>query len=108
MFGDDAILLVKRGTAMLVVSADHTADHGTRFDRLDDPVLTEGTVFSERSPRTELPAFSILLKVTSLNSSHLRCAERNVADWGLANRRTIQVVNVSINQRGQIAYLGSR
>jgi hypothetical protein len=30
---------------MLVVSADHTTDHGARFDRLGDPVLLKVPFF---------------------------------------------------------------
>jgi len=33
--------------------------------------------------------------------------EREIADPGPASRHTIEVVSVSINQRGQMAYLGS-
>jgi len=43
--GTMGIFMVKRGAAEFVVNADQTTDRGTRFDRLGDPVFTEGTVF---------------------------------------------------------------
>lgn len=99
--------MVKRGTAELVVNADHTTDDGTRFDRLGDPFFSEGTVFFGALTADGATSFFNIFegKITQFVPTEM--PERDIADRGSANRHTIEVVSVSINQRGQIAYLGS-
>jgi hypothetical protein len=105
--GNMGIFLVKRGTAELVVNADHATNDGTRFDRLGDPVFSESAVFfGALTADGAISFFNIFEgKITQFVPTEM--PERDIADQGSANRHTIEVVSVSINQRGQMAYLGS-
>jgi hypothetical protein len=105
--GTMGIFLVKRGTAEWVVNADQATDNGTRFDRLGDPVFTEGTVFFGALTADGATGFFDIFdgKITHFVPSET--PKRNIADRGSANPHTVEVVTMSINQRGQIAYLGS-
>jgi hypothetical protein len=105
--GTMGIFLVKRGAAELVVNANQATDHGTRFDRLGDPVFNEGTVFfGALTADGASNLFSIFEgKITQFVATEV--PERDIADRGSANRHTIEVVSVSINQLGQMSYLGS-
>ena len=105
--GTMGIFMVKRGTAEWVVNANHATDDGTRFDRLGDPVFTEGTVFFGALTADGATSFFNIFegKITQFVPTEM--PERDIADRGSANRHTIEVVSVSINQRGRIAYLGS-
>jgi hypothetical protein len=105
--GTMGIFMVKRGTAELVVNADHATDDGTHFDRLGDPVFSESTVFFGALTADGATSFFNIFegKITQFVPTEM--PERDIADRGSANRHTIEVVSVSINQRGQIAYLGS-
>ena len=101
------IFLVKRGTAELVVNADQTVDHGTRLDRLGDPVFSERAVFFGALTTAGATAFFNIFqgKITQLIPTDT--PKRSIADQGSATRHTIEVASISINQRGRIAYLGS-
>lgn len=105
--GADAIFLVERGTAKLVVNAERARYRGARFDRLGDPVFSEQTVFFgafTTDGTTNL--FDILEgKISQFEPSEM--PESNLAYRAAGNRHTIETTSVSINQRGQIAYLGS-
>ncbi len=105
--GAEGIFLVKRGAAQLVVGADQMTDHGTRFDRLGDPMLSEGTVFF--GALTADGATSLFnISAGKINQSlPIEMRASNVAFSASTNRHTIETTSVSINQRGQIAYLGS-
>jgi hypothetical protein len=101
------IFLVKRGTAELVVNADRATDDGTRFDRLGDPVFSEGTLFFGALTVDGATSFFNIFdgKITEFVPTVM--PKRYIADRGSPNRHTIEVVSVSINQHGQMAYLGS-
>ena len=105
--GTMGIFLVKRGTAELVVNADRATDDGTRFDRLGDPVFSEGAVFFGALTADGATSFFNIFegKITQFVPTVM--PKRDIADRGSPNRHTIEVVSVSINQRGQMAYLGS-
>ena len=105
--GTMGIFLVKRGTAELVVNADRATDDGTRFDRLGDPVFSEGAVFFGALTADGATSFFNIFegKITQFVPTVM--PKRDIADRGSRNRHTIEVVSVSINQRGQMAYLGS-
>jgi hypothetical protein len=105
--GTMGIFLVKRGTAEFVVNANQATDRGTRFDCLGDPVFSEDTVFFGALTADGATNFFSVFggKVTQFVPTTR--PEREIADQGSANRHTIEVVTMSINQRGQIAYLGS-
>jgi len=105
--GTMGIFMVKRGTAEFVVNANQETDRGTRFDRLGDPVFSEGTVFFGALTAGGAATFFDIFegKITQVVPTAM--PERDIADRGSANRHTIEVVTMSINQRGQIAYLGS-
>ena len=105
--GTMGIFMVKRGAAEFVVNADQTTDRGTRFDRLGDPVFTEGTVFFGALTADGVASFFNIFdgKITQLFP--IEIPKRNIADGETANRHTIEIVTMSINQRGRIAYLGS-
>jgi hypothetical protein len=105
--GTMGIFTVKRGAAEFVVSADQATDRGTRFDRLGDPVFTEGTVFFGALTADGATSFFNIFdgKITQLVP--IEIPKRNIADAETANRHTIEIVTMSINQRGRIAYLGS-
>jgi len=103
--GTMGIFLVERGTAELVVNADHATDDGTRFDRLGDPVFSEGTLFFGALTADGTSSFFNIFegKITQFVPTEI--PKRNIADRGF--QHTIEVVSVSINQHGQMAYLGS-
>jgi hypothetical protein len=105
--GTMGIFVVRRGTAELVVNADQATDDGMRFDRLGDPVFSEGTVFFGALTADGAASFFNIFegKITQFIPTEI--SKRNIADRGSPNRHTIEVVSVSINQRGQMAYLGS-
>ena len=105
--GTMGIFLVQRGTAELVVNTDHTTDDGTRFDRLGDPVFREGTLFFGALTADGATSFFNIFngKITEFVPTVM--PKRDIADQGSANRHTIEVVSISINQHGQMAYLGS-
>src|ERR1700722_4302862 len=105
--GTMGIFLVKRGTAEWVVNADQATDNGTRFDRLGDPVFTEGTVFFGALTVDGATGFFDIFDGKIAHFVPTETPKRSIADRGSANRHTIEVVTMSINQRGQIAYLGS-
>ena len=105
--GTMGIFLLKRGTAELVVDANHATDNGTRFDRLGDPVFSQGTVFFGALTADGATSFFNIFEGKITQFVPTAMPERDIADLGSANRHTIEVVSVSINQRGQMAYLGS-
>jgi hypothetical protein len=105
--GTMGIFLVKRGTAELVIDANHATDRGTRFDRLGDPVFSEGTVFFGALTADGATNFFDVFEGKITEFVPPQKPEREIADRGSASRHTIEVVSVSINQRGQMAYLGS-
>ena len=105
--GTMGIFMVKRGTAESVVNADHAMDDGTRFDRLGDPVFSEGSVFFGALTADGATSFFDVFEGKITEFVPTETPKRDIADRGSANRHTIEVVSVSINQRGQMAYLGS-
>ena len=105
--GTMGIFMVRRGTAEWVVNADHATDDGTRFDRLGDPVFSEGTVFFGALTADGATSFFNIFEGKITQFVPTAMPEREIADRGSANRHTIEVVTMSINQRGQMAYLGS-
>jgi hypothetical protein len=105
--GTMGIFLVKRGTAELVVNANQATDRGTHFDRLGDPVFSEGTVFFGALTADGASSFFNIFEGKITEFIPTQMPEREIADPGPASRHTIEVVSVSINQRGQMAYLGS-
>jgi hypothetical protein len=105
--GTMGIFMVRRGTAEWVVNADHATDDGTRFDRLGDPVFSEGTVFFGALTTDGATSFFNIFEGKITQFVPTAMPERDIADRGSANRHTIEVVTMSINQRGQMAYLGS-
>jgi hypothetical protein len=105
--GTMGIFMVRRGTAEWVVNADHATDDGTRFDRLGDPVFSEGAVFFGALTADGATSFFNIFEGKITQFVPTAMPERDIADRGSANRHTIEVVTMSINQRGQMAYLGS-
>jgi hypothetical protein len=105
--GTMGIFMVRRGTAEWMVNADHATDDGTRFDRLGDPVFSEGTVFFGALTADGATSFFNIFEGKITQFVPTAMPEREIADRGSANRHTIEVVTMSINQRGQMAYLGS-
>jgi hypothetical protein len=105
--GTMGIFLAKRGTAESVINANQATDRGTRFDRLGDPVFSEGTVFFGALTAEGGAAFFNIFKGKISQLVPTEMPERDIADSGSANRHTIEVVTGSINQHGQMAYLGS-
>ena len=105
--GTMGIFLLKRGTAEMVVSADHATDDGTRFDRLGDPKFIETTVFFGALTTDGGSAFFNIFEGKISQFVPMEMPQRNIADREFANRHTIEVVTVSINRHGRIAYLGS-
>jgi hypothetical protein len=105
--GAEGIFLIKRGSAELLVSANQTTDRGTHFDRLGDPMLSRGAVFFGA---LTVDGASSLFNISDgkINQSiPIEMSASNIAYPAPANRHTIETTSVSINQRGQIAYLGS-
>ncbi len=78
-----------------------------RFDRLGDPAFSEGTVFFGALTADGATSFFDVFEGKITEFVPTETPKRDIADRGSANRHTIEVVSVSINQRGQIAYLGS-
>ena len=105
--GTEGIYLAQHGTAELVVNAAQTTDHGMRFDRLGDPVFSEGTVFFGALTADGAAGFFNIFDGKITQFVPIEMPKRNIADRESANRHTIEVATMSINQRGQIAYLGS-
>ena len=105
--GTMGIFLVERGTAEFVVNVDEATDHGVRFDRLSDPVLTKGSIFFGALTADGVASFFNAYEGKINRFVPIEVPESNIADPGATNRHTIEVASVSINQRGQIAYLGS-
>jgi len=105
--GTMGIFMVRRGTAEVVVNADHATDDGTRFERLGDPVFSEGTVFFGALTADGATSFFNIFEGKITQFVPTAMPERDIADRGSANRHTIEVVTMSINQHGQMAYLGS-
>jgi hypothetical protein len=105
--GTMGIFMVGRGTAEWVVNADHATDDGTRFDRLGDPVFSAGTVFFGALTTDGATSFFNIFEGKITQFVPTAMPEREIADRGSSNRHTIEVVTMSINQRGQMAYLGS-
>src|ERR1700688_3635398 len=105
--GTEGIFLARHGTAELIVSAAQATHRGTRLDRLGDPMLSESTVFfGALTADGDSSLFNIfegkINKIVPLDKP-----ETDVAFPATVNRHTIETTSVSINQRGQIAYLGS-
>lgn len=105
--GTMGIFLVKRGTAESVVSADQTTDNGTHFDRLGDPVLTGSAIFFGALTSDGATSFFNIFNGKISQFGPIEAPKRNVVDGESARRHSIEVVTMSINQRGQLAYLGS-
>jgi hypothetical protein len=105
--GTMGIFLVKRGTAELMVNADRVTDDGTRFDRLGDPVFTEDTVFFGALTADGAASFFHASDGKITEFARTETPKRNIADQEPANRHAIEIVTMSINQRGRLAYLGS-
>ena len=105
--GTMGIFMVRRGTAEWIVNADHATDDGTRFDRLGDPVFSEGAVFFGALTADGATSFFNIFEGKITQFVPTAMPERDIADRGSANRHTVEVVTMSINQRGQMAYLGS-
>ena len=105
--GTMGIFMVKRGRAEWVVNADQATDHGARFDRLGDPMLAEGTVFFGALTADGATSFFNIFDGKITQFLPIETPKRNIADREPANRHTVEVVTMSINKRGQIAYLGS-
>jgi hypothetical protein len=105
--GTMGIFMVRRGTAEWVVNADHATDDGMRFDRLGDPMFSEGTVFFGALTTDGATSFFNIFEGKITQFVPTAMPERDIADRGSANRHTVEVVTMSINQRGQMAYLGS-
>jgi hypothetical protein len=105
--GTMGIFLVERGSAEFVVNVDESTDHGVRFDRLSDPVLTKGSIFFGALTADGVASFFNVYEGKINRFVPIAVPESNLADRGDTNRHTIEVTSVSINQRGQIAYLGS-
>jgi hypothetical protein len=105
--GTEGIFLARHGTAELVVSAAQSTHRGTRLDRLGDPMLSESTVFfGALTTDGDSSLFNIfegkINKIVPIEKP-----ETDVAFPVTVTRHTIETTSVSINQRGQIAYLGS-
>ena len=105
--GTEGIFLARHGNAELIVSAAQATHQGTRLDRLGDPMLSESTVFfGALTTDGDSSLFNIfegkINKIVPLEKP-----ETDVAFPTTVNRHTIETTSVSINQRGQIAYLGS-
>jgi hypothetical protein len=105
--GTMGIFMVKRGRAEWVVNADRATDHGTRFDRLGDPMLAEGAVFFGALTADGATSFFNIFAGKVTQFVPIEMPKRNIADRESTNRHSIEVVTMSINQRGRIAYLGS-
>jgi hypothetical protein len=105
--GTMGIFLVKRGTAESVVSADQLMNNGAHFDRLGDPVLRGNRVFFGALTSDGATSFFDILNGKISQFVPIETPKRNVVDGETANRHSIEVVTMSINQRGQLAYLGS-
>ncbi|MEA2648040.1 MAG: hypothetical protein QOG61_475 [Candidatus Binataceae bacterium] len=105
--GTEGIFLARHGTAELIVSADQATHRGTRLDRLGDPMLSESTVFfGALTADGDSSLFNIFAgKINKIVPIDM--PETNVAFPVSANRHTIETTSVSINQHGEIAYLGS-
>src|SRR6266481_5864241 len=105
--GTEGIFLARHGTADLIVSADQATHRGTRLDRLGDPMLSESTVFfGALTADGDSSLFNIFAgKINKIVPIDM--PEINVAFPVSANRHTIETTSVSINQHGEIAYLGS-
>jgi hypothetical protein len=101
------IFMVKRGRAEWVVNADQATDDGQRFDRLGDPMLAESTVFFGALTADGAASFFNIFDGKITQFIPIETPKRNIADRESANRHTVEVVTMSINKRGQIAYLGS-
>ena len=105
--GTEGIFLARHGTAEMIVSADQATHRGTRLDRLGDPLLSERTVFfGALTTDGDSSLFNIfqgkINKIVPLDKP-----ETVIAFPATVNRHTIETTSVSINQRGQITYLGS-
>jgi hypothetical protein len=105
--GTMGIFMVKRGRAEWVVNADQATDDGTRFDRLGDPMLAESTVFFGALTADGAASFFNIFDGKITQFIPIETPKRNIADRESANRHTVEVVTMSINKRGRIAYLGS-
>jgi hypothetical protein len=105
--GTMRIFLVKRGAAELAVNTDHVTDDGRHVDRLGDPVFSEGTLFFGELTADGATSFFNIFNGKITEFVPTVTPKRDIADRGSPHRHTIEVVSVSINQRGQIAYLGS-
>jgi hypothetical protein len=105
--GAEGIFLVKRGTAQLVVSADQAMDRGAHLNRLGDPMLSQRTVFFGALTTDGASSFFNIFDGKINHLLPLEMPETNVAFPVTANRHTIETTSISINQHGQIAYLGS-
>jgi hypothetical protein len=105
--GTEGIFLARHGSAELIVSADHATTRGARLDRLGDPMLSESTVFfGALTVDGDSSLFNIFGgKINKIVP--IEMPETNVAFPVSANRHTIETTSVSINQHGEIAYLGS-
>jgi hypothetical protein len=105
--GTMGIFMVKRGRAEWVVNANQATDHGTRFDRLGDPMLAEGAVFFGALTADGATSFFNIFAGKVTQFVPIEMPKHNIADRESTNRHSIEVVTMSINQRGRIAYLGS-
>jgi hypothetical protein len=101
------IFLVKDGIAESVVNSNQPTDQGVRFDRLGDPVFSQDSVFFGALAADGTASFFSVFGGKIIQFGPPEMPARNVAEAGVAGRHSIEVVSVSINQRGQIAYLGS-
>jgi hypothetical protein len=105
--GTEGIFLARHGNAELIVSAAQATHRGTRLDRLGDPMLSASTVFfGALTADGDSSLFNIfegkINKIVPIEKP-----ETDVAFPVTVNRHTIETTSVSINQRGQLTYLGS-
>jgi hypothetical protein len=105
--GTMGIFLVQRGTAQLVVNADEMTYRGARFDRLGDPMFSEGAVFFGAYNSDGANSLFDIFQGKINQFLPIEMPESTVAYPVGANRHSIETTSVSINQRGQVAYLGS-
>ena len=70
-------------------------------------MLAEGTVFFGALTADGAASFFNIFDGKITQFIPIETPKRNIADRESANRHTVEVVTMSINKRGQIAYLGS-
>jgi hypothetical protein len=107
--GNDGIFLVRNGTATMVMRAHQESGYDGQFSYIGDPLLSDaGDVFFGATGADGMHrVFSVFGRNVSQVTPVEDPFEDRIVHSSMSRKHTVEGASMSINQRGQIAYLGS-